>query len=89
LPADALIQPKADKPVLIGFFKHDDGSQWAMVVNRDLHKSAAATLTFDRTIKNLRELSPKTGQLSDVALSGHTLACDLPPGGIKFLKLAR
>jgi hypothetical protein len=89
LPADALIQPKADKPVLIGFFKHDDGSQWATVVNRDLHKSAAATLAFDRKIASVQELSPKTGKLSDVSLSGHTLQCALPPGGIKFLKLAR
>jgi hypothetical protein len=89
LPSDAPIQPKADRPLLLGLFRHDDGSQWAMVVNRDLHKSAAATLAFDGKITNLQELSPKTGKLSDVALSDHTLACDLPPGGIKFLKLAR
>jgi hypothetical protein len=60
-----------------------------MVVNRDLHKSAAATLAFDRTTKSLEELGPKTGKLSDVALSDHVLECDLAPGGIKFLKLAR
>src|SRR6185436_15535356 len=63
LPGDAPIQPKADKPLLIGFFKHDDGSQWAMVVNRDLHKSAAATLVFDGKVANLQELRPKTGKL--------------------------
>jgi hypothetical protein len=89
LPADALIRPKADKPMQIGFFKHDDGSQWAIVVNRDLHKSTTATLTFDRTITSLRELSPKTGKLADVAISDHTLKCDLPLGGIKFLKLVQ
>jgi hypothetical protein len=89
LPGDAPIQPKADKPLLLGLFKHDDGSQWAMVVNRDLHKSVAATLAIDGKITHLQELSPKTGKLSDVALSDHTLTCDLPPGGIKFLKLAR
>ena len=60
-----------------------------MVVNRDLHKSVAATLAIDGKITHLQELSPKTGKLSDVALSDHTLTCDLPPGGIKFLKLAR
>lgn len=89
LPGDAPIQPKADKPLLIGFFKHSDGSQWGLVVNRDLHKSTAATLAFDEKAIYVKELSPATGKLSDVALSGHTLACDLPPGGIKFLKFAR
>jgi hypothetical protein len=89
LPADASIQLKADRPLLLGFFKHNDSSEWVMVVNRDLHKSAAATLAFDRTTKSLEELGPKTGKLSDVALSDHVLEFDLAPGGIKFLKLAR
>ena len=78
LPGDAPIQVKDGGPLVLGFFKHDDGSQWAMVVNRDLHKSTAGTLAFDPKITSLQELSPKTGKLSDVALSVHTLACDLP-----------
>jgi hypothetical protein len=89
LPADAPIQAKAEKPLLIGLFKHEDGSQWAMVVNRDLHKSTNATLTFDAKVTAVDELNPKTGTLEKASLSSHALARELSPGGIKFLKLAQ
>jgi hypothetical protein len=89
LPADAPIHAQDSAPLVLGFFKHDDGSQWAMVVNRDLRKATATTLTLDPKITKLDELSPQTGKLSEVALAAHTSRCELPPGGMKLLKLAR
>ena len=70
LPADAPIQVKEGGPLVLGFFKHDDGSQWAIIVNRDLHKPAATMLTFDPKTTRVEELSPQTGKLSPVALTG-------------------
>ena len=89
LPADAPIRVRFGGPLVLGFFKHDDGSQWALIVNRDLHKSAATKLAFDAKITGVEELSPQTGKLSPVALTDRTRRYGLSPGGIKVLKLAR
>jgi hypothetical protein len=89
LPADAPIHVRVGGPLVVGFFKHDDGSQWAIIVNRDLHKAAATLLAFDSMTTGVEELSPVTGKLSPVALTDGTNRYELPPGGIKMLKLAR
>jgi hypothetical protein len=89
LPANAPILVKEGGPLILGFFKHADGSQWAIIVNRDLHKAAAAMLKFDSKTTRVEELSPKTGKLSPVALKDKTRRYEFPPGGIKLLKLAR
>jgi hypothetical protein len=89
LPADAPILVKEGGPLVLGFFKHTDGSQWAIIVNRDLHKPTATMLRFDPKTKGIEELSSQTGKLSSVALTDKTRHYELPPGGIKVLKLAR
>src|SRR4051794_7252685 len=89
LPGDAPILVKEGGPLVLGFFKHDDGSQWAIIVNRDLHKPTATMLRFDPKTKGIEELSSQTGKLSSVALTDKTRHYELPPGGIKVLKLAR
>jgi hypothetical protein len=75
-------------PLVLGFFKHDDGSRWAIVVNRDLRTATEAVLELEAKATSLEELSPQNGKLSRAAMSGRTLSCPLPPGGIKVLKLA-
>jgi hypothetical protein len=89
LPNDATVQAKSDVPLVLGFFRHDDGSQWILIVNRDLHKAAATTLTFDPKFSTIEELSPQDGKLDRLAVSNQTARCDIPAGGIKILKLAR
>jgi hypothetical protein len=89
LPATAPVQVKHGGPLVLGFFKHDDGSQWAIVVNRDLHKATAALLHFNPDIATLNELSPKDGKLSPVTLSDHAAEFQIPVGGMKILKLSR
>ncbi len=88
LADDAPIRVKAGGPLVLGFFQHHDGSQWAIVVNRDLHKATSAVLAFDQQIAGLEELSPQTGKLSSVALLERTSRFEIPPGGIKVLKFA-
>jgi hypothetical protein len=89
LPGDAPVGVKESCPLVLGLFKHDDDSQWAIIVNRDLHKAAATTLTFDQKTTVIEELSPQTGKLSPVELTDKTTRFEFPPGGIKLLKLAR
>jgi hypothetical protein len=86
IPKDARVQVSGGQFVL-GLLAHDDGSQWAIVVNRDLHKAASASLKFATDIKSLDELSPQTGKLSTVVLADQSAKYDLPAGGIKLLKL--
>jgi hypothetical protein len=89
LPSNATVQAKAEVPLVLGFFQHDNGSQWAMVVNRDLHKAAAATFTFDSKLTAVEELNPQSGKLTRLGFSDRTAHCHIPAGGIKVLKLSR
>jgi hypothetical protein len=89
LPGEAPIQVDGSAPLVLGFFKHDDGSDWAIVVNRDIRLKVSAGLTFDHGVKQVEELSPESGSLAPVTLKGNKVLWDLPPGGIKILKLNR
>lgn len=89
LPSNATVQAKAEVPLVLGFFQHDDGSQWALIVNRDLHKAAAATLTLDSKLTAVDELNPQSGKLTRFGFSDRTAHCHIPAGGIKVLKLSR
>jgi hypothetical protein len=87
LPGDAAIQVEGSPQLVLGFFKHEDGSEWAMVVNRDLRKRANVELGFKQNIKNVEALSPQTGALSPLEVKGGKAVVQLPAGGIKILKL--
>jgi hypothetical protein len=89
LPADAAIQAEGPAQLVLGFFKHEDGLPWAIVVNRDLRQQAAPTLTFQSQVKQVEELSLQTGALSPLKVNDHKAAVPLPPSGIKILKLGR
>ena len=88
LAKDAPVQVKEGGPLVLGFFKHDDGTRWAIVVNRDFHKPVVAALEFRPKISALEALSPQTGKLSAIAMSDQTARIELPPGGLKVLKMA-
>jgi hypothetical protein len=87
LPPDAAIQASEGASLVIGFFKHADGSRWAMVVNRDLQKPVSTTLTFDKKIKKPKELSSQDGKLSSIKLKKQQGVFQIDPGGIKILRL--
>ncbi len=87
LPSDAPIVVKEGGPFVIGLFKHEDGSRWAIVVNRDLHKATTAQVRFDQNMIAPEALNSLTGKLSPVPISDHASRWELPPGGIKVLKL--
>jgi hypothetical protein len=90
LPEDAsLIQLKGEGEFIIGFFKHQDGSEWCMVMNRDIRNDANFVARFDDTVKRVRELSSTKGNLSTVKLRNHELQLQLPAGGARLFKLSQ
>ncbi len=89
VPVDSPVHFDEGAPIVLGLFKHEDSSQWAMVVNRDLHKLLKTKATFDHSITAAHELSPHTGELSSISLANHAVECELPAGGIKVLKLTK
>jgi hypothetical protein len=88
LPADAAIRTTAPASLVIGLFNHQDGSRWAIVVNRDMRQPTLARLELETKIKSIEELSPQTGELTQLAHDGPLAGFHLPPGGLKILKLA-
>jgi hypothetical protein len=88
LAADAPIQVTGGGPLVLGFLKHEDGSRWAIVVNRDLHKSTSTSLAFAGKPKSVDELSPQTGKPAAIQLVDGKAVVELPAGGIKLFKLA-
>ncbi len=77
-----------DVPAVLGMFKHEDGSAWAMIVNRDMRKPACVELAFDKSVSTVTEMSAKTGVLIDLKLDeGRSLSVDFRPGEGKLLKL--
>src|SRR4051812_11932662 len=89
LAADAPLQVHKGGPFVLGFLKHDDGSQWAIIVNRDLHKPTTAALKFAARTNKVEQLSSQTGKLTSLAANDKLAQFDLAPGGIKVLKLGR
>lgn len=76
-------------PLVLGMFEHQDGSTWAMVVNRHLRESTTACLTFDSSVTSVQEVSGKTGVLRNLKLSERSATLDLRPSEGRLLKLLR
>lgn len=89
LPKDATVHFGGDDELIIGFFKHQDGSEWCMVMNRDIRNEASVVARFDDKVKRVRELSSTKGKLSTVKLRGHELRLQLSAGGAQLFKLSR
>lgn len=76
-----------DGTFVIGLFRHEDGSAWAMVVNRDMRNSRVAALAFDKKVTSLRQFNVKNGRLNALKVRDHKAAISLPAGGAVLMKL--
>ena len=72
------------EPLVLGMFRHEDGSTWAMVVNRQLRSKTTAKLSFKGKIQ---EMSPKTGVMRNLKLVNGSVTLALAPGEARLLKL--
>ena len=86
---DVPIKITSEMPVVLGMFKHEDGSIWAMVVNRHLRTPTTAVLKLDSSVKGVQEMSRKTGVLRDLQLDQGTVSVNLGPGEACLLKLGK
>ncbi|MDB6121214.1 MAG: hypothetical protein JWQ71_207 [Pedosphaera sp.] len=87
LNTNSPIQVSKGGPLVIGLFHHEDGSSWAMVVNRSVHKPVTSTLRFNEKIGGLRRLNPKDGRLASVKLRQHEVTVQLLAGEAALFKL--
>lgn len=78
---------KGEISFVLGTFVHEDGSQWLMVVNRDLHRGANATLHLGGQTAGVEELSSKDGALSLIHSETGEVELQLPPAGARLWKL--
>jgi hypothetical protein len=76
------------EPVVLGMFTHEDGSTWAMVVNRHLRKPTSVRVRFDPAVHSVREMSRKTGVMLPLKLSSGAAQLDLAPGEARLLRLS-
>ena len=90
LPENGRVKIDGKGAFIVGTFQHQDGSEWLIVMNRNMRDAAEISLSFDASIKSVRDVSTKNGRLSRVKLKEHrTSPLTLAPGGAKLMKLAR
>ncbi len=68
---------------LVGDFAHEDGSRWALVVNKDLRRSAFCQPEFNVLVKSIQYVSPVSGELRSYPFPWFALA----PGQGVLLRL--
>lgn len=68
LPEGGLIEEIKGGDFVIGQFNSENQARYAMIVNRSLTKSAAATIAFSQAV-NLHEVSPASGRENSVMMS--------------------
>ncbi len=76
--------------VVLGLFKHRDGSSWAMVSNRLMRKPVKVEMSLDGSVKRLQELSAVTGVRVDLRPDeSGSASFELRPGEGRLYKLIR
>jgi len=63
----SLVKSVGGAPFLVGEFTHQDGKKFILVVNKDVVKSHNCELHYRQTPKNIKLVSPYTGELTDFA----------------------
>lgn len=82
-PREKSLVSSADGEVCVGDFTHADGSRYVLAVNKNVVRSQHCNLKFRNAPKQIRHVSPYSGELSD--FSGEQLW--LAPGQGVLLKL--
>jgi hypothetical protein len=69
LPDGTEIKSVAGEELVIGFFDGPNKSKWVMLTNRDVHKVRDASVTFNASITDIREVDKITGKLRNTDAS--------------------
>jgi hypothetical protein len=81
------LQIHSDRPAVLGMFRHEGGSTWVMIVNRDYEKPTEVRVTFDGSVATVEELSAQTGVSKPVQLSQGSTTFPLDPAECQLFKL--
>lgn len=84
-PADSWLTSAGSPNFMVGEFTHDDGSQYIMIVNKDVYHSAPVALDFRTPAKQVLKISPYSGTLA--SFDGENIW--LAPGAGTLLKIIR
>lgn len=84
---DAVIQLPQDEPLVIGFFRDDEGAEYAMIANRDYAEPVEFTLTVRPDVVGLTEISAHDGGQVALELADGALPMRLEPGDGRLLRL--
>ncbi len=87
LDSSVPLQVTGEYPVVLGMFKHEGGSTWAMVVNRDLRRQNQVTLKLGPSITGIQEMSPKTGVMRRLKAENGAVTLNLRAGDRALLRL--
>ncbi len=88
LGSDGPVRAADDVSLVIGLFRDEHDTDYAMVVNRDYAKAVDAPLTFRPHVKALAVLDPADGAEREIALSDSRATLHLEPGDGRLLRLA-
>ncbi|NLC57485.1 MAG: hypothetical protein GX774_11660 [Armatimonadetes bacterium] len=77
----------AEQPLVLGLFRGRDGSEWAMVVNRDYDRAQDVTLGVKGHVASVGAISPADGKETALPLADGKLTLQLAPGDGRLLRL--
>ena len=88
IPEDFFVQPADKKNYTVSFMRHQEtGANYLMVVNNNYNAKQSITLTFDKAITSLSEVSRTDGSLKPLTLKDQKLTIDLAAGDAMFIAL--
>ena len=87
LGTDAIVQLPADKPLMVGLFRSETDTQYAMIVNRDYANAVAFDATFLPHVVGVERISAQDGAATKLAREGRELALNLGAGEGVLLRL--
>lgn len=88
VPKDFFVQADKSDSAILSWMRHKEtGRNYLMVVNNNFSKEQEITLTFDKAIKSLSEVSRTDGSLKALTMDGQTLTVTLAAGDALFIAL--
>jgi len=84
---DVIVQLPADKPLFVGLFRATDGTEYAMIVNRDYAADVEFEASFLPHVVAVARISAKDGSATALPLDKRALALTLGDGDGVLLRL--
>ncbi len=88
IPEDFFAQPTDNKNYTVSFLRHKQtGANYLMVLNNNYNAAQSITLTLDKEISSVSEVSRADGSLKPLSMNGQNLTLDLAAGDAMLIAL--